>query len=95
MSISALKRLGDTLGCRGIVLRTLVLDHNGLGDGGAIALCSGLRTCPSLQQLSLAYNGIGPEGAAAVAPLLHMPAQENTGPQARSTIALSAYGFQG
>lgn len=70
ISLTGLERLGSTLGRTGITLRVLVLDHNGIGDGGATMLCKGLRTCPSLRQLSLAYNGIGASGAQTVSALL-------------------------
>jgi hypothetical protein len=54
----------------GIHLRVLVLDHNGIGDGGALALCQGLIHSASLSTLSLAYNEIGHRGGAGVAKLL-------------------------
>eukprot|EP00959_Pyramimonas_sp_CCMP1952_P143352 3001219-Pyramimonas_sp.AAC.2 len=65
---TALERLGSTLGMQGVSLRVLVLDHNGIGDVGTIALCRGLINCSSLTHLSLAYNSIGPRGADKVRP---------------------------
>mmetsp|Transcript_20843 Transcript_20843/g.66014 ORF Transcript_20843/g.66014 Transcript_20843/m.66014 type:complete len:351 (-) Transcript_20843:9-1061(-) len=69
-SIPAVERLGRTLALSGVMVKVLVLDHNRLGDAGVRALATGLEYCRALEHLSLAFNGVGPAGAAAVAELL-------------------------
>ncbi|MEW5298518.1 MAG: hypothetical protein WDW36_001632 [Sanguina aurantia] len=62
-SHSILKELGLSLGCLGLKLQVLVLDHNHLGDDGVVLLLAGLRRCKTLKQLSMAHCGIGHCGA--------------------------------
>eukprot|EP00792_Barthelona_sp_PAP020_P006194 TRINITY_DN2933_c4_g2_i1.p1 TRINITY_DN2933_c4_g2~~TRINITY_DN2933_c4_g2_i1.p1 ORF type:complete len:352 (+),score=113.28 TRINITY_DN2933_c4_g2_i1:35-1057(+) len=47
-------------------LKTLILDHNQIGDEGAILLVNGLRTNPSLKTLSLQFCGIGITGGVVI-----------------------------
>lgn len=42
-SHSILKELGLSLGCLGLKLQILVLDHNHLGDDGVVLLLTGLK----------------------------------------------------
>jgi Leucine-rich repeat (LRR) protein len=51
-------------------LRVLVLDNNGIGDAGAIALSTALRENSGLQELQLATNDITDVGATALATAL-------------------------
>lgn len=55
-------------------LRSLRLDLTpGIGDAGVRALAAGLETCRSLTRLSLAYCGVGGDGAASLARVLASP----------------------
>ena len=49
----------------------ILVGCNGLGDKGATILCDALResTVTKVQELDLYYNGIGPDGAKAIAAL--------------------------
>ena len=44
-------------------LRTLLLSYVNTGDEGASAIAEALRGSPNIEQLDLAWNGIGPSGA--------------------------------
>ena len=50
-------------------LTKILVDDNELGDAGATILCDALResTVTKVEELNLSDNGIGPEGAKAVA----------------------------
>ena len=47
----------------------ILVSMNSLGDEGTIILCNALRESKmtNVQELDLSWNGIGPEGAKAVA----------------------------
>jgi len=51
-------------------LRVLSLSRNEMEFGGATALAGALGTC--LEELNLNFNDLGPSGAAALAPCLHL-----------------------
>ena len=52
-------------------LRILDLSHNCCGSSGAESLADLVRNCPALKTLRLRENGIGPNGAAALAAALY------------------------
>ena len=62
------KPLADALRVTASLTKILV-SWNSLGDEGTIILCDGLRasTISKVEELDLGGNGIGPEGAKAVA----------------------------
>ena len=47
-------------------LSSLTINHNDIGDRGAIALCRGLSLNQSLKTINLSYCGIGPDAAEAI-----------------------------
>merc|ERR1712151_1102989 len=47
-------------------LSSLTINHNDIGDQGAIALCRGLALNQTLKKLNLSYCGIGADAADAL-----------------------------
>eukprot|EP00873_Tetraselmis_striata_P015127 jgi/Tetstr1/435391/TSEL_002648.t1 len=69
-SESAVERLGNTLGTKGLRLRILVLDHNLLSGRVLELLCRGIARCHSLKQISLAHCGIDEASAPSLVQIL-------------------------